>query len=55
MTAVPIHRQVIDSDAVLAESQCILQYEWCFINFVLGKFGDLLVYAILAATVTPDI
>ena len=56
MTAVPIPRQVIDGDAVLAESRCIFQSscEWYFMNFV-GKFGDLLVYAILAAAVTPDI
>ena len=42
MTAVPISRQVVDGDAVLADSQCtcIFQssYEWYFINFV-GKFG----------------
>ena len=44
MTAVPISRQVVDGDAVLADSQCtctcIFQSscEWYFINFV-GKFG----------------
>ena len=42
MTAVPISRQVVDGDAVLADSQCTcifqLSCEWYFINFV-GKFG----------------
>ena len=52
MTTVPIPRQVIDGDAVLAQSRCIFQssYEWYFIDLV-GKFGDLLVYAIWAADV----
>ena len=50
MTAVPIPRQVIDSDAVLAKSRCIFQssWQWYFIDFVV-KFGDLILYAILAA------
>ena len=42
MTAEPISRQVVDGDAVLADSQCTcifqLSCEWYFINFV-GKFG----------------
>ena len=42
MTAVPISRQVVDGDAVLADSQCTCIFqsscEWYFINFV-GKFG----------------
>ena len=42
MTAVPIPRQVIDGDAVLANSRCTCIFqsscEWYFINFV-GKFG----------------
>ena len=52
MTTVPIPRQVIDGGAVLAQSRCIFQwsYEWYFIDFV-GKFGDLLVFAIWAADV----
>ena len=54
MTAVPVPRQVIDGDAVLAESRCtcIFQssYKWYFINFV-GKFGNFLGYAIWAAAV----
>ena len=52
MTAVPITRQVIGGDTVLAESQWIFQSscEWYFIYFV-GKFGDLLMYTILAAAV----
>ena len=42
MTAVPISRQVVDGDAVLADSQCTCIFqsscERYFINFV-GKFG----------------
>ena len=53
MIAVPISWQVIDIEAVLAESPCIFQSscEWYFIDFV-RKFGDLILYAILAAAVT---
>ena len=44
-----VTRQVIDRDAVLADSQCTCIFqsslEWYFINFV-GKFGNLLGYAI---------
>ena len=55
MTAIPMPWQVIDGNTVLAKhakSRCIFQSscEWYFIDFV-GKFGDLLVYIILAAAV----
>ena len=54
MTAIPIPRQVIDGDAVQADSRCTCIFqsscEWYFINFV-GKFGNLIGYAILAAAV----
>ena len=54
MTAITIPRQVIDGDAVQADSRCTCIFqsscEWYFINFV-GKFGNLIGYAIWAAAV----
>ena len=54
MTAIPIPRQMIDGDAVQADSRCTCIFqsscEWYFINFV-GKFGNLIGYAIWAAAV----
>ena len=54
MTAIPIPRQVIDGDAVQADSRCTCIFqsscEWYFINFV-GKFENLIGYAIWAAAV----